>query len=508
MKIACTNINNNCIIMSKTLINKAIFKYNGVLGRALFKLYDLGYQSSPSVFDLMDFRSALFADYQKEVPLLRDNLRGKIDIEDEIMIRYAIMKTKEDSFKEVLSIYLDILIATKSLDAYSKLISKVKIPKKNDLVKVKPRLGISGSVSNYNAVPIDIPAIRESFLVEDDEELITYNTADILVKEIVKRLGYSEEDYLSYKSSGQPFFVTGITQQDELTILPNIISGKIVADGRFGSALVEDIQKYYNEFYTNHDSRIHCLNYEEVIFNGALDERIKLIAEKRSKFGDMPFRDFYVTTREITFAVKTGVEKVGKSYFKNNILHLGIATLSHENRNEFSKINTLCGLSGEFIHESVVKERGWIAEGLPVSIKFGMLSNKRFKMSELNYFPIYNVYYNNEDGIKSSSIKPLLGNDIQIVVSNLDEVESSLGVSSKRELFNKFLRATNVDLPYKDVNRQKYEELVADLATALVYAECGELEYELCGVDYNWVTDEIFYRASTEADELFKSFGF
>ena len=44
MKIATTNINNDGIILSKNAINKLIFKYNGVLGRALFKLYDLGYQ--------------------------------------------------------------------------------------------------------------------------------------------------------------------------------------------------------------------------------------------------------------------------------------------------------------------------------------------------------------------------------------------------------------------------------------------------------------------------------
>lgn len=508
MRIACTNINNSGITLSKSLINKAIFKYNGLLGRALFKLYDLGYQSSPSVFDLSDFRSVLCSDFPSEVSLLRDNLRGKISIEDENMVTYAVLKTTNKDFKEVLSIYLDILIAKKSLDAYSTLISKIKMPKKNDLIKIKPRMGISGSVNNYNSLPLDIPAVRECFVVNEDEELVHYNTSEILVKEIIKRLGYSEVDYLEHKNSGQPFFISGVSQDSELKLLSVIISGKIIADGKFGSELVNDIHKYYNDFYKVHDSRVHCLNYEEVIFNSAIDERILMIKNKRKDFGDKPFRDFYVTTDEIIFAVKDlSLELVKRSYFEGNKLHLGIATLSHENRTEFSKINTLCGLCGEFIHKSVVSEKGWYSTGLPVSIKFGMLVGKRFKLNELEYYPIYNVYYG-KDNVGGSNIKPLLGNDIHIVVSDKEEVLNKLGVSSTFELFNMFLKATNVNLPAVNIDRVKYEELVADLATALVCAECGDLEYDMFGTSYSWVTDELFYRASVEAEELFKSFGF
>lgn len=507
MRIASQNINNSGIVLSRTLINKSIFKYNGVLGRALFKLYDLGYQSSPSVFDEADFRSALSKDFPSEMYLLRDNLRGKISIDDESMVRYATLKSSDEDFKDVMSVYLDLLIARNALDSYNTLVSRVKIPKKNDKFKVKVRLGVSGSVKNYNSLPLDNSAIRESFLLEDDEELVTYNTSEVMIKEILKRLGYSDEEYYSHKDSGQPFFILGVSQKDELSLLPIIISGKIIADGKFGSELVSDIQKYYNDFYSIHTSRIHCLNYEEIIFNSSLNERISMINDKRADFKDKQFRDFYVTTDEIVFAVKSNTEKFSKPYFKDNKLHLGIATLSHENRCEFSKINTLCGLCGEFVHENVVRNNDWVAEGTPISIKFGMLSGKKFKMSELLYYPLYNVYYSSENG-QASNIKPLLGNDIHILVSNLDDIFKRLGVSSKYELFDKFLKATDVSLPSKDIIRSKYEELVADLATALVYAECGELDYDLCKTGYTWVTDEIFYRASVEAEELFKSFGF
>lgn len=507
MRIACTNINNRGIELSKELINKAVFKYNGILGRAMFKLYDLGYQSSPSVFDIDDFRSILFDDFSSEINLLRDNLRGKIGIDNELMVRYAMYKTKNNEFRNVLSIYLDILSARKSLDAYSTLISKVKIPKKNNIVKIKPRLGVSGSVNNYNAIPLDSKAIWESFVLEEDEELITYNTEDIIVKEMIKNLGYSENEYLEHKNSGQPFFIAGVSQEDELSLLDIITSGKIVTDGRFGAELSKSIEDYYNDFYKTHDSRISCSKYEELIFNKSIDERIDLINKKRADFKDTPFREFYVTSNEVIFAVKTGKDKISKSYFNGNKLHLGVATLSHENRSELSKINTLCGLCGEFIHESVATERGWATEGLPISIKFGLLIGKRFKLSELNYYPIYNVYYSNND-VKSASIKPLLGNDIQVIVSDKLEVFKTLGVSSKADLFNKFLKATDVDLPFVGVNRTHYEELVADLSTALVLAECGELDYDMYCTGYNWVTDDIFYRACIEAEELFKSFGF
>ena len=129
MKIATTNINNSGIILRKSTINKLIFKYNGVLGRALFKLYDLGYQSSPASFDLVDFRGALLNDFPKEIFLLRDNMTGKIALEDEIMVKYAMFKTIDKDFKSVLSIYLDILVAEKALDSFNVLVSKVKMPK-------------------------------------------------------------------------------------------------------------------------------------------------------------------------------------------------------------------------------------------------------------------------------------------------------------------------------------------------------------------------------------------
>lgn len=506
MNIACTNINNKGIILSKELINKVVFKYNGMLGRALYKLYDMGYQSSPAIFNPIDFRSILFSDFSYDIYLLRDNLRGKIDLSDELMIKYAILKTDNEAFRDILSIYLDILVAKKALDSYNTLLSKVKLPKKNDLVKVKSRLGVSGSVKNYNTLPLDVPAIRESFYVGDDEELVHFDTSDIMVKEIIKRLGYSEDDYLEHKKSGQPFFISGVSQDDEVYLMPIIISGKIVADGKFGKELINDIQKYYNDFYETHTSKVHCLNYEEVIFNSALVERISLIKEKRANFVDKPFRDFYATTNEVIFAVKVDKEKEVRSYFRGNKLKLGVATLSHENRCEFSKINTLSGLCGEFIHENDVRDKGWVAKGLPVPIKFGVVSGKKLKISELNYYPIYNVYYS--DDVNSSNVEPLLGNDIHITVSDINEVFKHLGVLDKAELFNKFLKETYVSLPSSDINRASYEQLVADLATALVYAECGYLDYDMYGTGYSWVTDEIFYKASTEAEELFKSFGF
>lgn len=508
MKIACTNINKNGISLNKDLIFKNIYKYNGVLGRALFRLYDLGYQSSPSVFDFVDFRQAITSDFSSELSLLRNNMSGKIELDDENLVKYAMIKTGDDSFKELLSIYLDVLVAQKALDSYNNLLSRVKVPKKSNIVNVKPRLGVSGSVHNYNTLPLDNEAIQECFILDDDETLVVFNTSDVLVKEIIKDLGYSMEDYNSHKDSGKSFFINGVSQEDELELLPIIISGKVVADGRFGAELSERIKNYYSDFYANHDSRVHCLRYEEVIFNNASDERIALNNAKRRSFVDKPFREFYVTTNSIIFAVKGETSNFSKSYFKNGKIQLGVATLSHDNRSEFSKINTLCGLCGEFIHENTIREKGWIAEGLPVQIKFGMLSGKKFRLSELSYYPIYNIYYSQSNGEKGANILPLLGNDIHIVVSNFEEISEKLGVSSKIDLFRLCLKKTDVDLPSKEINRVKYEELVADLTTALIYAECGELEYHLCGSDYTWVNDEIFYRASVEAEGLFRVLGF
>ena len=504
MRIACSNINNNGISISKELINKAVYKYNGLLGRSLFKLYDLGYQSSPALFDLIDFRKILASDFPKERELLYDKLSGTMALDDELILDYAIMVSDNDEFKNIIKIYKDILVSKKALDAYNTLVSKVKIPKKNDLFKVKCRLSVSGSVQNYGVIPLDNPCIRESFYLEEDETLVSFNTVDILIKEMLKRLGYTEEAYLEHKKSGQAFFIKGVSQDEETRLIPLIISGKIECDGKFGVELTNDIQKYYDDFYSSNTARVSCLSYEEMIFNNALDERIELINQKRKEFGNTPYREFYATTDEIIFAVKDTNLSDSKSYFENNILHLGIATVSNENQSEFSKINTLCGLCGEFMSESTIEERGLYTEGLPVSIKFGIVTGNKYKMSELSYYPIYNVYHC-ENG---SNIEPLLGNDIHILVSDINEVFKNLGVSNKSELYHKFLRSASDVTSIDDVDYSKYKGLVADLATALVYAECGVLDYEMFGGTYTWVTDHIFYRACTEAEDLFRRFEF
>lgn len=505
MRIACNNINNSGILINKDLLNKCIFKYNGMFGRALFKLYDLGYQSSPAIFDLYDFRSCLFDDFPDEKYLLRDNLSGKVDISDSNMIKYAIMKTSNQEFKEVLSIYLDILVAEKALNAFTLLLSRIKIPKKSSVIKLKSRLGVSGAVKNYNNLPFDVDAVRECIIVPDDEYLVTYNTSHVLVKKILERLGYSSDSYEEYKKSGKSFFISGVSQDDEIKLLSLIISGKINADGKFGKELVDDVNKYYNDFYTSHNQKVHCLNYEEVIFNSAIDERNNLIAKRREELSKYGFRDFYITNDSIIFAVKKNSDvSFDKPYFENNTLKLGIATLSHENKNEFSKINTLCGLCGEFIHESIVKENNWYTKGVPLSIKFGLFSGKRFRLSELSYYPIYNVFYSEKD----CEVKPLLGNEIHIIVRDWNETLNQLGVSSVSQLYDLFLKAVDVDLPSPDIDRVKYEKLIADLTTALVCAECGVLEYKMQGSRYTWLTDDIFYKACVRAEELFHSYGF
>lgn len=504
MRIGVSNINKEGLVLSKKLINKGIFKYNGIIGRAMFELYDKGYQSSPAIFDIIDFRRALYEDFPQDFELLIDNLKGQLALENELIIKYALIKSNNEEFKSILSSYYDIFLARKALDAFDTLLNKVRLPKKNDLLKVKIRLGISGSVKNYNSLPLDEKAIQDCIYVREEETIVRCNTADILVKGVLKRLGVSEEVFYKYKAENQSLFISGIDFKSEIELLPVVISGQVHADGVYGEALTADIANYYSEFSKTYGSHVDSIGYEQVIFNDTIDERISLINEKRKKFGNIAYRELYVTTSEVVFALESAISPYKKSYFEHNILHLGVATLSHENRTEFSKINTLNGLCGEFIHESEVKEKGYFAKGLPISIKFGVISNNKFRLSELKYYPIYSVYYAED----SNNVEPLLGTDIQVVIQDKDELFKRFGVSNKADLYQYNLHNIDIKSPFEGVTSLQYCELIADLTTALMLAECGELDYEMCGLCYSWVNDDIFYRASTEAEIVFKSYGF
>ena len=506
MRVACNNVNSNHLYLSKVKIDKAIYNYNGVYGRALFNLYDKGYIDSPSVFNYNTFMEAINFEFKSEIPNLVNGLNGKIGLDDEYIVKYAIYTSKNLEFKEVMSDYIDIIKSKSYLDAYSSLLSIIDISKKRDIFMVKSKLSVNGKVFNKSKLPLDNKGIIESFYFGDDEILESIDTSHLLIKYLMNEIGCIG-DYQSHKNTGKSFFIDGITQEEEIELVPALMDGRINANGKYGRKLLEYRDNYYTEFYKNFTSDIDCVPFEELIFDKALNERSSLVNEKRKelelKYGVGNFREFYVTSKEVIFSIKSN-KTFNDTYFKNNKLRIGAVALNHDTRGEFSKLNTLLGLSGEFISEEVVERNGYLVEGIPLKIKFATLSSRGLKVGSVNYYPIYNVYYN-LNGEKGSSIQPLLGNSIHIILNNLDYVlESMFEVSNIDELRNYILDKLD-DSVVNDYSN--YKLLVSDLTTALVLAECGVLEHELAD-RYIGLNDSIFYRACIDAEKMFRSLGF
>lgn len=491
----CKGLNDNGIRVSLSKCKDMMYHYHGVVGRSLYKLYDMGYLSTPSVFDIYDFREVITSNFPDDIKYLKSNLSGKDQYDNPVFIKYAIEMSKDVEFKKVMNVYYDYVYASQALFDFENLLDTAKLPKRKDEFSINPRYYISQGIKIGSKTDVSNKEFCNAFYLEPDEHLVRIDLHDCMRQALFEHIGGTIEEYAYNKRIGEPFFISGVSQEKELDFIYLIASGDIEATGKYRERLVEAQNKYMRQ---ESDAWRVGIPFDKRIFADAVSKMTQLVEEKRREFGTSG-RDFYISNDEVVFAVKG--EPVKKSFFEDNMLHMGTVVFCTTSKTELCKINTLNGLNGEFIHESDVRNNNWYAVGRPIPLKFGVLNGKRFKCNELNYYPLYNVFYSESE----SNVRPVLGNDIHVLVSDLQDVFSYFGVSDKQGLYNYFYNTVTSDPVPLSCDNNRYKGLVVDLLCGLIYAECGELDYKLVNTDYSWVMSDIFYQASTKAEDIFKS---
>lgn len=515
MREASMYLNTNGIAISKERFDKVYTYYSGLFAKACYKLYDLGYLSSPSEFDVEELRSSYFTsnDFKDKIGIFENYNEGVYMLNWRVA-EYALSVYKDDEdFVEVTKSLRDVLKAKEALTALDLAYTKVNLKKKAQVV-VTPRLNVSSTVENCSQVPLDNFALQECFVRTEDTHLVYFDTRDEVIKLLCKKIGMQDDEYNQHILSGQSFFLDGISAKEEYNYVDLIMSCDLNLTGKYGKKLQKYITNYYQTNAQQLKARISCIKFEDKIFIECLNSRIERIREKRREVKSLGGRDFYVTKDYVIFEIPNFCNDRKESYFENGFI-VGNYAMDYLTYEELDKVNCLLGLAGEYISKDDVKALGYQAFGKPIIMhRFSRNSKGELKDSVKEYYPIYNVSMLTEatkdmELLRQKTLKPKVGSEIEVIFSDIQVFYQQFGVTSKSDLF-KEIRASvleDYELTFGtslQVGKKSYSSLVSDLTCALIFMECGYPDYELCFDSYEFVTDEIYLKACYDATIKFK----
>lgn len=447
---------------SKSVIEERLIYYTGLRGRSIFKLADMGYQTSPSVFDEISLRSYILKTY----PSIRKYLVGSCDNSFKLeRIKLAIIKSDDVELKKLLELYYNILISDKFISLVKTLSSAVGFRKSKDIADVQSRLCLNGKVDNYGKVPLDNELCFETLYVPEGKVVKSVCYTNILRNNLLRKLGVEDTDNTAK-------FIKNVSLNDELELFNFILSGDLECDGVFGNILKEDIVRHFNHYREVNSSALSIPEYSSSLFTESIDDITKYTSDIISAENGTYF---FITNTRVYYLVDSDSKK--QKYFRNGVLDVGAYCVDTYNKVELPKIANLLGLCGEFYPSNMLFDESLNNNGY--AFKFHAYNGKK-KPLVYEYESSNDISY--KDG--GASILPLIS-DISKISFRTDNKEWWGKIKSLSESL-----------------------LIAELTYALVKSEYGSFRYmpvEL--VDFD-ISDDQFIYSAYKAEELFHSLGF
>ena len=447
---------------SKGRVEDKLIYYTGLRGRSVFELADMGYQSSPSIFDEISFRTYILKTY----PQIRKYLVGSSDDSFKLQhVQLAIMKANNAELKHILELYYNILISNEFISLVKRLSDSVGFKKSKDITEVQSRLCLNGKVDNYGKVPLDDELCYEALYVPEGKAVKSVCFTNILREHLLKRLGLEDTDNTSK-------FIKDISLNDELELFNFILSGCCECDGEFGDALHEDIARHIKHYKDINSSALSVPEYSSEIFTESIDDITKYTSDIISSENGTYF---FITNTKVYYLVDDTSHE--SKYFKNGVLNVGAYCVDTYNKVELPKIANLLGLCGEFYPSSMLFDDMLQNDGHTFKL---YTYNGKKKPLVYEYESSIDIHY--KDG--GASISPVI-NDISEVNFRVDNEEWWGKIKSRSDSL-----------------------LIAELTNALVQSEYGSFKYRPIELtDFN-ISDDQFIYAAYKAEELFHSLGF
>lgn len=447
---------------SKSRLEDKLIYYTGLRGRSIFELADMGYQSSPSVFDEISFRTYILKMY----PQIRKYLVGSFDNSFKLKhIQLAIIKADNEELKHLLELYYNILISNDFISLAKRVSDSVGFKKSKDITEVQSRLCLNGKVDNYGKIPLDDELCYEVFHIPDGKKVKSVCFTNILRDHLLKRLGLEDKDNTAK-------FIKDVSLNNELELFNFILSGCCECDGVFGDALHEDIAKHVKHYKETNSSALSVPEYSSEIFTESIDDITKYTSEIISSENGTYF---FITNTKVYYLVDAETSKT--KFFRNGVLNVGAYCVDTYNRVELPKIANLLGLCGEFYPSNMLFDNALENNGY--AFKFYVYNGKK-KPLVYEYESSADICY--KDG--GASISPLIS-DISGISFRSDDKDWWTKIKARSESL-----------------------LIAELTNALVQSEYGRFKYEPVELtDFN-ISDDQFIYAAYKAEELFHSLGF
>lgn len=403
---------------------------------AMRELYELGFTDNPFYVDEVMLRKAFIEEFE-DSGLLSGVSSGDIYF-DENHLKYAKWVSKDTEFKKVCDLYIDYIVAKEKLQICGELIDDSKITKFG-MLDIPVRFLVSEGVKSKSRVRL----IPEFFLTDKLPKLKKFCIGDCTIHAVVRELGISEEEYQEHLSTGQPFFVKDLTQEQESELVDLILCYDVKLDGKYGDMLAKKIVSYYKDYMMETTSKFYQVPFEGVMFTKSLDykkDKLSKISEEMSKLGG---KEVFLEADAIYYSLPASEED--KFHVSKPVV--GGWCLDVETNETMLTTNLFEGVQGVFTFNN--------KDEVPAYIKgFGMC----YFVSDADYFK--------------------LDSDEQL--SDYD----SVSLNELRELVRKFVSSS----------------LAEELVIAVLSARCDEYDFDFT-VDFDTVNEGEYNIACKEAIE-------
>lgn len=518
MKLEAYELQNSGVTISRKLFNITYSKYKAMFSDACRKLYELCYQGSPSELSLIEIVKAMREEFPQYLKLFVSEIDASLSWtakHSSYVLDIAKAKGYSDEFIQLVSLLHDAFEAKEALAALDSLDSHSRIKTKQCVTEViHPRVNISTRVRDASKYKCDNPAVRELFVIPDGYQIVEVNTKCLFRDQALRMLGVSEEDIMEFNLTDEAAFSSCLSKEAELRHLEMFLSGAVKSDGRFAKLLNAKLTEEAQYSIANKGGITVVQKFVERAFIDSLNARCEAVTAFRKELEEQyaDVKVFYVSSDIVYF-------EVTKSGFNSNTSHTsvefevpeivhGSPALDYCSGEYLPLYTAIEGVSGEYILQGDLMNKGYYTESKPVKVKFLSKVGNRIKEQILSYYPISEVYYSSEKNAKgeliTKTLVPKVGNEISsLEIMSEEALFKKIGAMSKLSAYYALRFRISVEPEFEGVSGA-YLDLVADLLCAYYYISNGLCSYTMINSDYSYVTKEMYNKACYEAYELFK----
>lgn len=295
MKITTSNLNGkhrvNLSIIYKVLNENTVRYCN-----ALRDLYDLGFSDSPYCVDEISLRQAFIEEFEDSKLLIHVS-SGSLDF-DKQHLKYAMLLSKDKDFVNACGILLAYIESKEKLEICGEILDNAKIIKKS-IAEFSVRFVASEGVTSR--APFRL--IPEIFTTEELSKVKRVNLGDCVIHTLMLDLGVSEEEYQEYLKTGKPFFVKGVSQEDECELIDLILAYGITLDGEYGSLLSNRILDYYRDYMLTNESKFAQASYESIIFTKSANLKTAKLNKVREEVYKQGGKDIFIEDNNVYYCI-------------------------------------------------------------------------------------------------------------------------------------------------------------------------------------------------------------